>query len=337
MVSERSALGGQMHSSAIREVIFPRPLAPARIVENPQAAPRSPVGIIKTMKRFGRRLTLTLEMIKFQHSIFALPFALLGAVLAAEGAPTAWEIAWILAACLFARSAAMSFNRLHDEPFDRANPRTQGWALPSGLLRRSFVWKFCVLCIAGFVVSAGMLNWTALALSPVALAVLLGYSYTKRFTSGSHFFLGLALGIAPVGAWVAVRAELALAPVLLGAAVALWAAGFDIIYSLQDFESDRRQGLHSLPVRLGKRRALAVSVLCHALAIIGFLLVVPMTSLGNFYLLTLAGCAWLLLYEQTLVSAEDLSRVGQAFFAINGWISVLVFIGGAADVFTNLP
>ena len=277
-------------------------------------------------------MATTLEMIKFQHTVFALPFALLGAVLAAEGMPTFHQAFWIVAACVFGRSAAMSFNRLHDEPFDRLNPRTQGWALPAGILSHRFVWGFLAACIVGFVFSAWRLNTLALWLSPVALAVLLGYSTTKRFTFTTHFFLGLALSIAPVGAWIAVRGEFGWPPILLGLAVLLWTAGFDIIYSLQDLRIDRELGLHSLPARFGKGRALAVSALCHGLSVVAFLSIVPLTGLGTFYLLALAGCAWLLFYEQTLVAPGDLSRLGQAFFTINGWVAIFIFLGGALDI-----
>lgn len=281
----------------------------------------------------GQKIVLTLDMIKFQHTIFALPFACLSAVLAAEGMPSFGQAFWIIAACVFARSAAMAFNRLHDEPFDRQNPRTKSWALPSGKLTRPFVWTFLFAAVAGFVLSAAMLNRLALLLSPVALVVLLGYSVTKRFTSASHFFLGLALGIAPVGAWVAIRAEIDWAPVLLGAAVLLWTAGFDIIYSMQDVDIDRQLGLNSLPVRLGRRRALAVSAACHMACIVLFALLAAITPLGPFYLLAVAVCAWLLWYEQMLIQPNDLSRLGKAFFTINGWVSVCIFAGGLADLF----
>jgi 4-hydroxybenzoate polyprenyltransferase len=280
----------------------------------------------------GRRVGLTLGMIKFSHTIFGLPFALLGALLAAGGMPSGTQLFWIVLACVFARSAAMAFNRLHDEPFDAQNPRTQAWALPAGLLSRKFVWGFTLLCICGFVLSAAMLNSLALWLSPVALAVLLGYSLTKRFTPGTHFFLGLALGIAPVGAWVAIRGELGFPPILLGFAVMLWTAGFDILYSMQDIEVDRRLGLKSLPLRLGGRRALAVSTLCHMLAVAAFASIMPFTQLGVFYLVALAACAWLLAYEQSIVSPTDLSRLGHAFFTLNGWVSLLILVGGALDV-----
>ncbi|MCL5270402.1 MAG: putative 4-hydroxybenzoate polyprenyltransferase, partial [bacterium] len=223
-------------------------------------------------------------MIKFEHSVFALPFALLAMVMAAGGLPPAPTVGWIVLACVFARSAAMSFNRLHDERFDRLNPRTRGWALPAGLLTRRFVWTFMLLCCAGFIAAAAMLNRLALALSPVALAIVLGYSTAKRWTAGSHFLLGLALGIAPVGAWIGVRGALGLPPVLLAAGVVLWVAGFDIIYSCQDEAFDRRMGLFSLPARLGRRRALALSALCHAVAAVMFLVVAWAGGLGAFYL-----------------------------------------------------
>ena len=279
-----------------------------------------------------RRISLTLGMIKFQHTVFALPFALLSAFLAAGGMPSAEQLFLIILACVFARSAALSFNRLQNEPFDRENPRTQNWALPAGLLTRRFVWFFCIICIVGFVLTAAFLNDLALKLSPVALAILLGYSVTKRFTAGSHFFLGLALGIAPMGAWVAVRGELGWPPALLGLAVMLWTAGFDIIYSLQDIEVDRRLGLRSLAVRLGPSRSLAISVLCHLLALLAFGLMIPLAGLSNFYLIALAACAWLLVYEQRLVSPTDLSRLGRAFFTLNGWVSVLILAGGLTDI-----
>lgn len=282
----------------------------------------------------GRRFALTLEMIKFKHTVFGLPFALLSALIAADGVPALPQLFWILVACIFARSAAMAFNRLHDERFDRVNPRTQNWALPAGLLSRKFVTLFCILCIAGFVISAALLNSLALKLSPIALAILLGYSATKRFTWGSHFFLGLALGIAPMGAWVAIRNEaLALPPIILGAAVMLWTAGFDIIYSMQDDAVDRKLGLKSIPVRLGRHRALAVSALCHILAILGFAsleFLVP--QLGTYYLIAVALCAWMLHYEHKIVSPTDLSRLGLAFFTINGWVSLAILAGGAADI-----
>ncbi|MFH0794789.1 MAG: UbiA-like polyprenyltransferase, partial [bacterium] len=207
-------------------------------------------------------------MIRFQHTVFALPFAFIGALLAARGWPSLGKIFWILLACVFARSAAMSFNRVADESFDRLNPRTRGWALPQGLLTRRFVIVFSLVNCAGFVFAASHLNGLAFALSPVALIVLLGYSLTKRFTSFSHYFLGGALGLAPIGAWIAVRGDVALVPILLGLAVLFWTAGFDIIYSCQDYEFDLHQPLFSIPKTLGVGRALQVSALTHVVAFV---------------------------------------------------------------------
>jgi len=278
------------------------------------------------------RLRTTLGMIRFSHSIFALPFALLAAAMAARGMPSAWSLIWIVAACVFARSAAMAFNRLHDEPFDRVNPRTRGWALPAGRLSRRFVWSFLIVCAGGFIFSAAMLNPLAFKLSPVALMVLLGYSTTKRWTTASHFFLGLALGIAPLGAWIGVSGTIAWPPVLLGLGVMCWVAGFDIIYACQDADFDRRSGLFSLPVRMGKPRALAISALCHVAAIALFLGLSLTDGLGVFYLVAVAGAGALLAWEQSIVSPRDLSRVNSAFFTFNGWVSVVMFVGGFADL-----
>lgn len=279
-----------------------------------------------------RRIALTLDMIKFAHSIFALPFALLAMVMAAGGFPPFSKLFWIVAACVFARSAAMSFNRLHDEPFDRQNPRTRKWALPAGLLSRRFVWSFLAANVAGFILSAAMLNRLALALSPVALLVLLGYSTAKRWTAHSHFILGLALGIAPIGAWIGIRGALGLPPLLLGLGVLLWVAGFDIIYSCQDEAFDRQAGLYSLPSRQGRTRALAFSALCHAASLLLFGLVAWTGGLGSYYLAAIALTACLLAYEQSIISPRDLSRLGLAFFTLNGWISLLIFAGGLCDL-----
>lgn len=279
-----------------------------------------------------RRVGVTLEMIKFAHSIFALPFALLAAVMAAAGLPPLAKLLWIVLACIFARSAAMAFNRLHDAPLDRQNPRTAHWALPAGLLTRRFVWIFLALNVTGFIVAAGMLNGLALALSPLALLVLLGYSTTKRWTAASHFFLGLALGIAPVGAWIGIRGTFGLPPLLLAAGVLCWVAGFDIIYSCQDEAFDRRKGLFSLPARLGRARALAISAACHGASIVFFMLVAWAGGLGLLYQGAVAATACLLAYEQAIITPGDLSRLGQAFFTLNGWVSVLILLGGTADV-----
>jgi 4-hydroxybenzoate polyprenyltransferase len=265
------------------------------------------------------------RMIRFSHSIFALPFALASVVLA-SGPGLPWsEIPWILLAMVGARSAAMGFNRLADQAIDARNPRTAGRELPRGVLSRSEVWAFVLLSAGTLVFAAWRLNPLCFALSPVALLIVFGYSYTKRFTALSHLALGLALSVAPLGAWIAIRGRIEVEPILLGLAVLSWTAGFDIIYACQDAEFDRREGLHSIPARLGIGRALLVSRLLHV-ATVGLL--ASLFGFGGLHPLYLAGMvvvAGLLAYEHSLVSAEDLSRVDAAFFTMNGWVSVAYF------------
>ena len=265
------------------------------------------------------------RMIKLSHSVFALPFALAAAVLAAGGAPSPRQVLWILVAMVGARSAAMGFNRLADHELDARNPRTAARELPSGLLTRREVWAFVALSAAALVAAAAMLNPLCLALSPVALLVVFGYSYTKRFTAFSHAFLGLALAIAPVGAWLAVRGALAWPPIVLGLAVLLWVAGFDTIYACQDAAHDRTVGLRSLPARWGVRRALVVARVLHAAAVVLLAAVYVLTPLHPVYLAGVAAVAGLLAYEHSLVRHDDLSRVNAAFFTVNGWISIGYF------------
>jgi 4-hydroxybenzoate polyprenyltransferase len=268
------------------------------------------------------------RMIKFSHSVFALPFALASAAVATAGRVPWRELPWIVIAMVGARSAAMGFNRLADAEIDARNPRTAGRELPTGRLSRREVRLFVSLSALALVGASAMLNPLCLALSPLALLIVLGYSYTKRFTPLSHLVLGLALGIAPVGAWLAVRGRFEAAPVVLALAVLFWVAGFDTIYACQDVEFDRREGLRSLPARLGVRRALLLARALHAAAVAllaGLYLLVPLHPV---YLAGVAAVAALLVYEHSLVSADDLSRVDAAFFAVNGWISVgyLVFV-----------
>jgi 4-hydroxybenzoate polyprenyltransferase len=265
------------------------------------------------------------RMIKFSHSVFALPFALASALIAAGGRVPWRELPWIVVAMVGARSAAMGFNRLADHAVDARNPRTAGRELPRGLLSRAEVWLFVLLSAAALVVAAAMLNPLCLALSPVALAVVLGYSYAKRFTSLSHLILGLGLSIAPVGAWLAVRGRFAVPPIVLGLAVLLWVAGFDTIYACQDVEFDRREGLFSLPARLGTARALAIARVLHVLAVLLLASLAVLVPLHPVYLAGVAAVGALLAYEHSLVSARDLSRVDAAFFTVNGWISVGYF------------
>ncbi|MCG6924720.1 MAG: putative 4-hydroxybenzoate polyprenyltransferase [Acidobacteria bacterium] len=262
------------------------------------------------------------RMIRFSHSVFALPFALTAAVLAArEGGITGGQVFWIVAAMVAARSAAMGFNRLVDHAIDARNPRTAGRELPRGVLSRREVVGFVVLSAAAFVLAAWMLSPLCLALSPVALAIVFGYSYTKRLTSASHLVLGLALAVAPVGAWLAVRGRFDEVPVVLALAVLLWVAGFDTIYACQDVEHDRGERLHSLPARVGVARALKLARGMHVVAVLLLLSLYWLAGLHPFYLVGVSGVAALLAWEHSLVRADDLSRVMQAF-NLNGWVSL---------------
>jgi len=278
------------------------------------------------------RTRFTLEMIKWEHSIFALPFALTAALLAAQGIPPLRTLAWILVAMVTARSCAMAFNRWADSDLDAANPRTQMRAIPAGLLTRQFVLVFAILMGAGFVVAAAELNRLTLLLSPLALLILLGYSYMKRITRWSHVVLGLALGIAPSAAWIAVRGSLDPRIVVLTAAVTLWVGGFDVLYACQDFEHDRTVGLHSLPESFGLPMAIYAARLMH----LGSLaLLVGFGALFNF-----GPCGWsgivvvalLLAYEHSLVHPSNLTRLNAAFFTMNGLIALLFFIFVTADI-----
>jgi 4-hydroxybenzoate polyprenyltransferase len=282
-----------------------------------------------------RSTRVTLEMIKWEHSIFALPFALCGAMLAAGGLPNLHQLAWIVVAMVAARSAAMAFNRLVDHQIDAANPRTRMRALPVGLLTRRFVVGFTLVSCALFFLAASQLNHLALMLSPVALAVLLSYSFTKRFTRWSHLVLGLSLGIAPAAAWIAVCGTLDPRIIVLTLVVIFWVAGFDVLYACQDYEFDRGAGLHSVPRYLGIPKALWMARVFHIVTL-GLLVWVAM-------LFGLGLCAWaglaivglLLLYEHTLVKATDLSKLNAAFFTMNGVISVLFFVAVAVDLLVH--
>jgi len=281
---------------------------------------------------FLRDLRVTLEMIKWEHSIFALPFALCGAMLAAGGFPSLHQLLWIVVAMVAARSAAMAFNRWADAAIDAANPRTSTRALPAGHLSSAFVVTFVVVSSAVFVLAASQLNRLTLVLSPVALLVLLLYSYTKRVTRWSHVVLGFALGIAPAAAWIAVRGSLDSRILLLTAAVTFWVAGFDVLYACQDYDFDRQTGLHSIPRYLGIRGALWVARGFHLL-MVGFLVALLVVfGLGMLAAGGVAVVIFLLLYEHSLVKANDLSKLNAAFFTMNGIISVLFFMFVAADL-----
>ncbi|MGH9783944.1 MAG: UbiA-like polyprenyltransferase [Terriglobia bacterium] len=279
-----------------------------------------------------RNIGTTLEMIKIEHSVFALPFALIGALLAARGWPTGWQISWIVVAMVGARSAAMSFNRLIDRDLDARNPRTAQRALPAGLLGAPFVTGFALLSSAVLVIAAYQLNPLAFRLSPVALAVLFLYSYTKRFTVLSHLVLGFCLGMAPAAAWIAIRGTLSPSILLLTAAVTLWTAGFDILYACQDVDFDRRSGLHSIPQRWGIARALQVSAAMHGLMVVLLVWLARTEQLGWISVAGVAVVAGLLIYEHRLVKPFDLSRLDAAFFNINGWIGILLLLFWGLDI-----
>ncbi len=271
-------------------------------------------------------------MIKWEHSVFALPFALCGAMLAARGLPTLQQLVWILIVMVAARSAAMAFNRLADANLDAANPRTRLRALPAGLLSRRFVAGFVVLSCVLFVFAAARLNRLALYLSPVALLVLLLYSYTKRFTRWSHLVLGFADGISPAAGWIAVAGSLDARIVILVAAVTFWVGGFDVLYACQDYEFDLRSGLHSIPRYVGIGRALLVARLMHGSMLALLVWMIFAFSLGTLSWIGVAVVGMLLAYEHSLVSSDDLSRLNAAFFTMNGVISVLYFVFMAADL-----
>ncbi|HVT43681.1 MAG TPA: UbiA-like polyprenyltransferase [Thermoanaerobaculia bacterium] len=279
-----------------------------------------------------RAVAVTLEMIKFQHTVFALPFAFLGAFTAAGGVPEARTILWILVAMVGARSAAMAFNRLADERIDAANPRTQSRALPAGLVSRSFVAAFTIASIALFLLAASMLNRLAFLLAPLALVIILGYSLTKRFTSLSHLILGLALAIAPAGAAIAVSGHFDPRILPLALAVLFWTAGFDVLYSLQDVAFDHAMRLHSIPAAIGPHRALLVARLFHLMTIASLALFGIAAGFGWLYFAGVAAAAALLVWQHSIVSADDLSRIDAAFFTANGILSIVLFVFGACDI-----
>jgi len=282
-----------------------------------------------------RNLRVTLEMIKWEHSIFALPFALCGAMLAAGGRPTLHQLTWIIIAMVSARSAAMAFNRVADAAIDAANPRTRTRALPAGDLTPAFVTAFVVVSCAIFVLAASELNHLSFVLSPIAIAVVLLYSYTKRFTRWSHLVLGFALGIAPAAAWIAVRGSLDPRILLLTAAVTFWVGGFDVLYACQDYEFDRQSDLHSIPRYLGIRGALAVARAFHIIMLILLIALIVTFGLGKLAIAGVIAVALLLAYEHSLVSTHDLSKLNAAFFTMNGVISVVFFVFIACDLLTR--
>lgn len=282
------------------------------------------------------RIRIVLEMIKIEHSVFALPFAIVAALLAARvggGLPSLRQIVWIIVAMVAARSAAMTMNRIADVEYDRGNPRTANRALPTGKLSLTFAWAFTLLASAVLVLAAWQLNALALKLSPIALAILFSYSYTKRFTAWSHFVLGFCLGISPAAAWIAIRGSLDWRMLILCAAVTLWVGGFDVLYACQDVEFDKAAGLHSIPKKFGIARALIIARLLHALMTILLAWLAWSFHLSWPAWAGIAVVAILLAYEHSLVKPNDLSKLNAAFFTINGYISLIFLLfWGAATV-----
>jgi 4-hydroxybenzoate polyprenyltransferase len=279
-------------------------------------------------------------MIKFEHSVFALPFALTGALLAwrEAGFPReglAWKFAWIVVAMVAARSVAMAFNRLLDAEIDGRNPRTRGRHLPAGLLSRHFTWGFIALWTIVFLGAAAALNSMCLKLAPLALAIVMFYSYTKRFTHFAHLVLGFSLGIAPAAAWIAMNGSLDPRILWLTGAVTLWTAGFDVIYSCQDYAFDVTTGLHSVPQRFGISGALWIARVLHIGMLVCLIFLVGAFKLGAVAWVGVAAVALLLAWEHRLVHADDLSRIDAAFFTMNGYVSVIFFLFWAADIFLS--
>ncbi len=280
----------------------------------------------------ARKLKIILDMIKFEHTIFALPFAIMSAFVASDGLPAWDKIGWILVAMVGARSCAMAFNRLADAKIDKANPRTAIRAIPTGKIGKKEVWVFTLVSAALLVFAAYKLNRLAFALSPVALAVIMGYSYTKRFTSLSHLWLGISLSIAPIGAWIAIKGRFDWTPMLIGLAVLLWTAGFDMIYACQDLDFDRRHGLYSIPTRFGIRGALWLSSALHVVTVAILIAIAPLTGFGILYLVGVGIVSIILIYEHVIVKPNDLSRVNLAFFTLNGMVSLVLMALSVADI-----
>jgi 4-hydroxybenzoate polyprenyltransferase len=275
-------------------------------------------------------------MIKIEHTLFALPFAFLGAVLAANGVPTGRQIFWIVAAMVGARSAAMAFNRIADRSIDARNPRTSTRAIPAGLLSVGFVVAFTIVSAALFLLAAAMLNRLTLILAPVALGSVLLYSFTKRWTQFSHIVLGWCLSIAPTGAWIAVRGEIGSAvPLLLSLVVLLWTAGFDILYACQDYDFDRSEGLRSIPARFGIGRALWIARSLHGAAFLALIWLYLVTALGPLALVGVIATGALLVYQHRLVRAGDLRRLNAAFFTTNAFVSVILLVTFGSAVFLH--
>jgi len=289
--------------------------------------------INKSNQNILQKLYSILRLIKFSHTIFSLPFAVMSAFIAANGSPSLSQILLIIGALIMARSCAMSFNRLVDAKYDILNPRTDYRISLQNLIGRSNLWIFTVFCAILFIIFAAGLNLLSLLLSPVALLIIFGYSYTKRFSNLSHFALGLALAFSPIGAWIGVKGEIALAPFILAFAVLLWTAGFDVIYSCQDLQHDIKAGLYSIPKKMGLKNSLRLSSILHFLMVIVLIIFMYFTNLGIIYFGGVCFVCIMLFYEHSLIKPHDLSKINMAFFTVNGLISILLMIVTLVDVF----
>lgn len=274
-----------------------------------------------------------LKMIKFEHSVFAMPFALMSAFLTEKKSPALEKLILIIIAMIAARSAAMAFNRLADLPFDKLNPRTSIWTLPQKELSVTFVKAFIMISTTIFIISAYMLNKICFILSPIALLIILSYSYSKRFTYLSHFHLGFSLSIAPIGAWLAITEKFHPIPILLTISVVLWVAGFDILYATQDVEFDRKYNLKSIPARYGIKNALILSSLCHTIMMLPLILIYFIANMGIFYLTGTLISAIFLTHQHCILSPNNLSRLNQAFFTSNGLLSISLFLFTTLDIY----
>ncbi len=277
------------------------------------------------------KLKLFLEMIDFGHTLFGLPFAYLGAFLAVGGIPTVWQLVWITVAMVTARTAALCLNRIIDRHIDRANPRTSDWVMAANKLSVKWIWFFVFICFALLLYAASQLNELCFKLAPLAVAILWLYSYTKRFTWWCHLILGIAIGIGPIGAWIAIG-TFDWQPLFLAAAVACWIAGFDTMYACQDIEFDRANGLYSIPARFGERGALRFSAVFHIFTVIFFILTGYIMSLGLVYYLGIFFAATVLFYEHLIVKPGDLSKVNFASFKINRYVGLIIFITTLIDI-----
>lgn len=290
-------------------------------------------GIKKSNQNIFLKLNTILRLIKFSHTIFSLPFAVMSAFIAANGMPDIKQLLLILGALVMARSCAMSFNRLVDAKYDVLNPRTDYRIQLQSIIGRPNLWIFTIACTFLFVACCGGLNRLSLLLSPVALLIIFGYSYTKRFTNLSHLVLGLALALSPIGAWIGTTGECAFAPFVLAFAVLLWTAGFDIIYSCQDLQHDIKAGLHSLPKKMGIKNSLRLSSILHFLMIIVLIIFMKFTDLSIIYFTGVCFVGVMLFYEHSLIKPHDLSNINIAFFTVNGLISIMLMIVTLVDIF----